>query len=126
MSVPRMLHTLPVRCRPRGSAIDTRRPGQKMVDDCLILLEWACKNGDRCVSLAVLEEETGIPDATIRVMLNDAVKYGVHSKLYAVASCYGFVYRVAPSLNKDERYRSRKSKAIIDAVRWAERETNYD
>ena len=120
MSTPRLLRERSSKCRPKGSVIDTRPPGVKTVDDCIVLLEWACKNGDRCVSLSIIEAETGIPDDTIRMILNQAVEFGVHSRLYSVATCFGFLYHIDRAWNKENRYKPRK--IIIDAVRWTDRD----
>lgn len=85
----------------------------KMVDDCIVLLEWACRNGDRMVSLSIIEEETGIPDDTVRVILNEAMRYRGDSLLAGVASCYNFDYYIFPDWNKEKRYE--RKKRIIDA-----------
>lgn len=104
----------------------------KMKDDCLILLEWACKNGDRLVSLSVIAEETGIPFETLRLILNNATdpdktkistaicdeRKRPYILLSAVAEHYGFMYHIYKDWNKENRWKHRKK--IIDATKWSE------
>jgi hypothetical protein len=87
-----------------------------MTNDSIVLLEWACKNGKRDVSLRIIEDETGIPDDTVRYILRDAMENGHNSLLYGISLCYGFVYYINPEWNKHENMHKRK--LIINAVKW--------
>lgn len=91
--------------------------GCDMTSDCLVLLEWASNNRGRPVSLAVLEEETGIPDDTVRFILHQAQQNRDRSLLFGVAVCYGFHYRIYPEWNRENRWKHRKP--IIDATRYS-------
>jgi len=86
-----------------------------MVDDCIVLLEWASKNGDRYVSLSLIEKETGIPDDTVRRILLDAQQFKSNSLLFGVAGCFRFSYYIYPEWNREHRFDRRKR--IIDATR---------
>lgn len=98
--------------------------GCDMVNDCLVLLEWAEHNRGREVSLAVLEEETGIPDDTVRFIIHQAQKNRDRSLLFGVAVCYGFHYRIYPEWNRENRWKHRKP--IIDATRYADLKMDHE
>lgn len=101
-------------------------PG-RMTEHCVVLLEWACDNGDRYVSLNLIEEETGIPRESVRRILIDAMGFdedgNKHSKteslLYGVAQRNGYRYHIYKDWNTSHRWEQRKQ--IIDAVKWSER-----
>lgn len=95
-----------------------RRYRGVMTNDCIVLLSWACKNGDRDVSLRVIEDETGIPDDTVRYILRDATTNKQRSLLFGVSICYGYHYYIHPEWNGIENMHRKKK--IISAVKWAD------
>lgn len=89
-----------------------------MVNDCIVLLEWAVKNGKREVSLNLICDETGIAYETLRTIIIEAMECKEASGLYGIAKEYGYEFYIFPEWNKSDRWKHRKK--LIDAVKWSE------
>jgi len=81
------------------------------VDHCIALLSWVSKNRDVGQTFRSLSEATGIPERTLRDILDDAVEDSLDCMLREVADDFGYQYYIYKKRPK------RSDKKIIDVVK---------
>lgn len=66
----------------------------KMVDDCIVLLNYVAQHREEHQTYYRLSPILGIPEATLAYIINEADKYKQQSLLYGVALSEGFDYKI--------------------------------
>lgn len=93
----------------------------EMTDHCLALLSYVSKNRDEEQSVNYLAEKCGIPEPSLRMILNEFISQKVESLLFGVAMHFGYDFMVyanyydEPATNHYDRRNDKKK--VIDVVR---------
>lgn len=93
----------------------------EMTDHCLALLSYVSQHREEEQSVNYLAEKCGIPEPSLRMILNEFISCKVESLLFGVAMCYGYDFMVyanyyeEPALNHYDRKNNKKK--VIDVVK---------